>query len=291
MLYGQYQDYLYYAKEVHSYPIEIWMSFGITGIVAYIFIIAITLQNINKNLKNKRIVSIAIGLGLVTIHSFMDFDMSYLIMEMTVYIFLAIINRDDNDIKIKTNLIEMILIAIFGIVFIGNVLAFITTISESEQGVSKINVAKWLSKYQYNEIMLNQDYDAIKIKQFIKNEPYMYQNKLYELMGKTIQKNKNKEDVIFLTNILKNVSIERKYDVSEIKKRAEILIEIYENTKENSKELGTEKLLEIVVNEYKKYSGNVQQYQKNLEGKTIANMKYESYTQSYITAKKILEDI
>ena len=66
---------------------------------------------------------------------------------------------------------------------------------------------------------------------------------------------------------------------------------VYENTKENSKELGTEKLLEIVVNEYKKYSGNVQQYQKNLEGKTIANMKYESYTQSYITAKKILEDI
>ncbi len=291
MLYGQYQDYLYYAKEAHSYPIEIWMSFGITGIVAYIFIIAITLQNINKNLKNKRILSIAIGLGLVTIHSFMDFDMSYLIMEMTVYIFLAIINRDDNDIKIKTNLIEMILIAIFGLVFIGNVLAVITTISENEQGISKINVAKWLSKYQYNEIILNQDYDAIKIKQFITNEPYMYQNKLYELMGKTIQKNKNKEDVIFLTNILKNVSIERKYDVSEIKKRAEILIEIYEETKEDSKELETEELLEIVVNEYKKYSSNVQQYQKNLEGKTIANMKYESYTQSYITAKKILEDI
>lgn len=291
MLYGQYQDYLYYAKEVHSYPIEIWMSFGIIGIVAYIFIIAITLQNINKNLKNKIILSIAIGLGLVTIHSFMDFDMSYLIMEMTVYIFLSIINRDDNNIKIKTNLIEMILIAIFGIVFAGNILAFITTISENEQGISKINVAKWLSKYQYNEIILNQDYDVIKIKQFIKNEPYMYQNKMYELMGKVIQKNKNKKDVIFLTDTLKNVSIERKYDVSEIKKRAEILIEIYENTKENSKELETEELLEIVVNEYKKYSSNVQQYQKNLEGKTIANMKYESYTQSYITAKKILEDI
>lgn len=289
MLYGQYQDYLYYAKEVHSYPIEIWMSFGITGIVAYIFIIAITLQNINKNLKNKIILSIAIGLGLVTIHSFMDFDMSYLIMEMTVYIFLSIINKDDNNIKIKTNLIEMILIAIFGIVFAGNVLAFITTISENEQGISKINVAKWLSKYQYNEIILNQDYDVIKIKQFIKNEPYMYQNKMYEVMGKIIQRDCCKDDVDFLVGTLKNIKLERNYEVSEITKRAEILIAIYKNTDDKSEKLGTEKLLEIVVNEYPKYNKNIQQYQRNLEGKTIADIKYKNYAQTYIDAKKILE--
>ena len=45
-LYGQTQDYLYYAKEAHCYILEIWMSFGITGLLSYLFIIAITIQNV-----------------------------------------------------------------------------------------------------------------------------------------------------------------------------------------------------------------------------------------------------
>ena len=53
--------------------------------------------------------------------------------------------------------------------------------------------------------------------------------------------------------------------------------------------MGTEKLLEIVVNEYPKYNKNIQRYQRNLEGKTIADIKYKNYAQTYIDAKKILE--
>lgn len=289
MLYGQYQDYLYYAKEVHSYPIEIWMSFGITGIIAYIFIIAITIKNNVKKLKDKTTIAILIGLALIGVHSLIDFDMSYLIMEMLVFMFLAIVNKADNNINIKFSFIEIFLLGVLGMIFIWNSLALITTFSENEQGISKINVAKWLSKYQYNEIILNQDYDVIKIKQFIKNEPYMYQNKMYEVMGKIIQRDCCKDDVDFLVGTLKNIKLERNYEVSEITKRAEILIAIYKNTDDKSEKLGTEKLLEIVVNEYPKYNKNIQQYQRNLEGKTIADIKYKNYAQTYIDAKKILE--
>lgn len=289
MLYGQYQDYLYYAKEVHSYPIEIWISFGIGGIIAYIFIIAITIKNNVKKLKDKTTIAILIGLALIGVHSLIDFDMSYLIMEMLVFMFLAIVNKADNNINIKFSFIEIFLLGVLGMIFIWNSLALITTFSENEQGLAKINVASWISKYQYNDIILNENYEKNKIEKFIKNEPYMYQNKMYEVMGKIIQRDCCKDDVDFLVGTLKNIKLERNYEVSEITKRAEILIAIYKNTDDKSEKLGTEKLLEIVVNEYPKYNKNIQQYQRNLEGKTIADIKYKNYAQTYIDAKKILE--
>ena len=45
MLYGQKQDYLYYAKEAHSYLLEVWMSFGLIGLLSYLSIIIISIKN------------------------------------------------------------------------------------------------------------------------------------------------------------------------------------------------------------------------------------------------------
>lgn len=53
MQYGQTQDYLYYAKEAHSYPLEVWMSFGLLGIVSYIGILGITGYHTIKRLKKR----------------------------------------------------------------------------------------------------------------------------------------------------------------------------------------------------------------------------------------------
>ena len=56
-LYGQNQDYLYYAKECHSYILEVWMSFGIIGLISYLFLLAIfikTFLNLNKENLNKK---------------------------------------------------------------------------------------------------------------------------------------------------------------------------------------------------------------------------------------------
>ena len=107
-------DYLYYAKEGHSYILEVWMSFGIIGILAYIFIISITLKNGTDLLKNtnknnekyKTFLSIIVGLSFIIVHSIMDFDMSYLIIEMVFYMFIAIINDNDRNLKLKKDIQE-----------------------------------------------------------------------------------------------------------------------------------------------------------------------------------------
>ena len=92
-----------------------------------------------------------------------------------------------------------------------------------------------ISQYQFNKIVYIennniQNENKIKyIKKYIKNEPYLNQNTMYEIMSKELIKNietVNLEDVQFLINTWENIEISRKYDVNNIQKRAEIMLEL-----------------------------------------------------------------
>ena len=285
-LYGQYQEYLYYAKESHSYILEIWMSYGIVGIISYIFIIAITIENSKGNIKDKTMLSIIVGTILILIHSIMDFDMSYLIMQMIVFMCIAIINKDDKNIQIKSNIIEYLISLMFIIITISNSLALITTITEDKNGIPKVNLANWISRYQYNEIIANKENSSEKIKKHIKNEPYSRQNIMYKLLSDSIIQNNNKTDLEFLTKTLKKVKAERKYEINQLETRSDIIINLYEKTK-NKEELKDKELLNIIIEEYPEYSKCILEYPKNLEGKTISDIKYKNYTQNYERAKNL----
>ena len=318
MLYGQNQDYLYYAKESHSYILEVWMSFGLLGIISYLFIIAIIIKSgielINKNKENKKeykmYLSILIGMSIIIIHSIMDFDMSYLIIKMIFYMFLAIINKDEKNIKLKKQFIDYIIIFMFLIVAVGNSLGFISSLVEDETGLKSNKIAPWVSRYKYNKIVYLennnlQSEDKINyIKEFIKEEPYLYQNIMYEIMGNTIieimnNNNIDKElkNIEFLKESFKNIKIERRYDISAIQRRADIIMDISEKLLDKSKELDNDKLkeeaydlLDILVVEYDENSKAFLEYDKNQEGKTISNMRYQSYTASYEKAKRMLNN-
>lgn len=306
ILYGQVQDYLYYAKEAHSYPLEIFMSFGIIGILSYIFIIAITIQNGTKQINDKKILAIFIGISLILIHSIMDFDMSYLIMQMIVFMFIAILNKNDKNIKIKKDITDYLLSIIFSIIVIGNTVALITTLSENEDGVARLHIAKWLNRYNYNEIIYMQknniqpEEKIKKIQEFIQKEPYMRQNVMYQLMSNAIVETLNKDNIPeklkqidYLKENLNNVKMERNYDVTEIQKRADIISDFCEklqqkNNEINSKELEgkIKEMLQIIINEYEEKSKKILEYEKNHEGEAISKMRYENYTTIYKNAMK-----
>lgn len=318
MLYGQNQDYLYYAKEGHSYILEVWMSFGILGILSYIFIISITLKNsidLLKKLKenNKELyiinLSIIIGIFLIIIHSIMDFDMSYLIIQMILYIFIAILNKDDKQIHFKSNIVDYIVLLFVIIVSLGNVLGLISKHIETEDGRISKKIAPWISRYKYNEIVYleNNNLEENKIdhiKKYIKDEPYNYQNIMYEIMSNAIIENltyynieKNIEDIKFLKEVLKNIKQERRYDVSQIQQRANIIVNFSEKLIDKSKQLNNEDikneakdLLNIFINEYEEKSNIILDYIKNRESKGIANLRYDTYKLTYERVKKLMEN-
>lgn len=305
--YGQVQDYLYYAKEGHCYILEVWMSFGIIGILSYIFIIAITIQNGVQQLKESKqnrkdyrnIIAMFVGILLLIIHSTMDFDMSYLIMEMIFFTLIALINSKDSEIKNSKSIIDICVTVIFVIITIGNILGFSSQMFEDETGITSKKIAPWISRHQYNQIVhiennKIQDKNKINyIKEYIKNEPYQKQNIMYEIMSNEIINNseaRTEENIEYLIDIWKNIEPERKYEITTIQKRAEIMLELSENLyeDENLKNYAKE-IAKIIVEEYSKYKDIITDYIKNGEAKKVTEYKYEYYTDTYNKAIKLLK--
>lgn len=318
-LYGQKQDYLYYAKEAHCYILEVWMSFGLLGILSYIFIIAIFIQNGYELLKNNRddketyrnLFAIIIGTSIIIIHSLMDFDMSYLIVEMMFYMILAIISKDDKNIQKNTKILEIIIIFVFAIISIGNILGFTAQILEDETGITSNKIAPWISRYQYNRIVYIennkiQDDNKIKyIKQYIQNEPYQYQNIMYEIMCNQIIKDINKDnieqeidDIKYLINIWKTIPKERTYEVEPIQKRGEIMLDFARNLINVNEDLQNDELqnlikeiLELIQTEYEENIDAILDYRRNHFTETMVKFKYEYYTDTYNNATELLHNI
>lgn len=286
MLYGQVQSYLYYAKEVHSYILEIIMSFGIIGILSYICIVCITLKNGFKLKNNKTILPLFIGFVMIFLHSMMDFDMSYLIMIILYFLFISIINIEDKKINKNTNIIECILIFIFSIITIGNICGTITSFNNGN-----INIAPWIEQYQFNDIVcknMSNEQKIEKIKQYIKNEPYSQQNSIYEIWGNLLlelDETEKKKNIDLLIQVLKNVTPERLYNIVQTQKRTDIIMNIYEKSGQEPKGL-----LEIVVSEYKDTAFRIIEYDKNLMGKVASEMTLENYKDTYEKALKLLRN-
>lgn len=312
-LYGQTQDYLYYAKEAHCYILEIWMSFGITGLLSYLFIIAITIQNVmalqKKEKKYSNYMSIFLGISIIVIHSLMDFDMSYLIIEMLFYICIAILNKEDDKIQTKIKGTTIFAIAIFLIISICNTLGLIADIIENETGINSNKIAPWISRYKYNRIVylennqLERENKIEYIKRYIQEEPYNYQNTMYKMMSEDIIKNINAsnlenelENIDYLINVWQTIKIDRPYDINSLQDRAEIMLNFSENliTKAdtlNAEGLNTKakKILEIIEIEYSENINKSYDILKSQEGKTITEYKKEYYQNVHEKAKQLLE--
>ena len=317
-LYGQTQDYLYYAKEAHCYILEIWMSFGIVGILSYLFIIAITIQNAIEVLKkskqedkNKYInyITIAFGIGIIVIHSLMDFDMSYLIIEMLVFMCIAMLNKEDNKLSIQVKGTTIFAIIMFLIIAICNTLGFVADKIEDETGIRSNQAAPWVSRYKYNRIVylennqLERENKIVYIKKYMQEEPFNYQNTMYKMMSEDIIKNitadnleRELKNIDYLINVWYKVKTDRPYDVKGLQDRAEIMLNFLQNLITKAEMLNAEELtdkaktiLDLIETEYNEYIEKSFDILKAQEGKTIMNYAKEYYQNVYEKAKQLLE--
>lgn len=95
--YKEVQEYDYYTTEVHSYPIEILLEFGIIGFIGLAGITIETIIKIMKFIKNKEndieILSMIIALLLIMSHCVIDFDMSFMHIMIVTYMLIGIISE------------------------------------------------------------------------------------------------------------------------------------------------------------------------------------------------------
>ena len=198
---------------------------------------------------------------------------------------------------------EIIITIVFIPIVIFNTLGFIADILEDTSGITSNKIAPWISRYQYNRIVYIennniQDENKIKyIKNYIKNEPYNYQNIMYEIMSnqiiEDIETDSTEENTRYLINIWKNVKRDRTYEIEPIQKRAEIMLNLAEELIKTEKDnliTCAKEILQLIVAEYPENREIILDYRRNRETETITKFKDEYYTNVYADAVKLLAE-
>ncbi len=121
--YLEVQSYAYKSRDVHNYPLQIWLEFGIFGLGIFITIIILLIKNMISAIKNKDISSISIlcAIGCMLFHSSFDYSMAFLYIMLVLYLLLAFISINKTDKrrpKVKDKLIN-------GVIYIITVIAFL----------------------------------------------------------------------------------------------------------------------------------------------------------------------
>ena len=194
------EEYKSAWKESHSYFFELLISYGIVGVIAFLslliyFFIKIFKQCIKDEEKRNKKLSIALGLFIVLFHSItFDFNMSFMVIQLIVYIYMAVLIYDEQESVKKHKYIN-----IFVLIF----LAFIISLyirADISKYLLKNNTAKYsITPYKndYYSGKINDDIDnnldgkelLKELKNFMKKEPYYGQTETYEKYFNTICQN------------------------------------------------------------------------------------------------------
>lgn len=316
------QEYYYGAKEVHSYLLEIWMSFGLLGIISFLCIIGITIKNIIKMIKEKKykldntLISIIIGTFLILLHSFIDFNMSFLIILIMIYMLIAIINQEDKTIKYNNKIVDYIIILVFIIATgLSTKDFYVNTIVEDNYYDTQLSIDSYSTKYQYKKIQkLQEKKDKSeeekkeilnRIKKYIELEPNMNQQYLYhiytEQLIELLNENKieeQKENIEYILDLWKNKENNKKFVLyiivergRDIEKLINKLEEIYKlNSKVEIKEYINE-VGKIFIEQYPTNYKIIKDYKRNKSSKNTMKNKVEEYNKIYNIIIEKINDI
>ena len=255
------QDFKYSVKETHSYFFELLISFGIVGLSLFtILIIYLNIIFIKDIKKNKNNIPLLFGIDLIILHSYLfDFNMSFLIILLIVYILSGLIVNDMklNEAKSKNlvDYVSIILIIIFTSILFLELLYRNNDYSLFDREYRKTYIDNLLKSDESTDTKIKE------IKKYIKTEPYYYQaymeNNLYILLTKNKLSEEEMINNLKFVNKHSNRSIYRyKFNYNSRLKRISLSLAFHHylvNLKSNNKELNKQTSIykEAAINECK----------------------------------------
>ena len=305
------QSYNYYANEPHSYLIEILLEFGIIGFIAIIGILVEIFINFKNKFEkseteekefNKTIFCVLL---LIILHSIIDFDMSFLIIQITVFLLLGLLTPEQEVKKVsKLNKVsEIVLIIYMIIISVVNVQRIITknykTNGELGRHKMKVSLAPYVKEYQeklINELEENGNtQEAIEeCKKLIEKETYndtlINLEKMYNIIGKE-NLEENVENLKYIVDKIRNIKIN--CSVEEILSKNDFIIELAEkindtNEKQNSELINIEKELKgIFAQEYETNKNKIKDIEKNRLTQEQANIKLQELEEQKMKLDKL----
>lgn len=88
--YDEVKTYNYLSSQVHSWPIQMFLEFGIISFIVYVFVIVLLISYFFKT--NHDIIGIKLALGIMMLHSAIDFNLSFMNMLIYTFVLFSIIS-------------------------------------------------------------------------------------------------------------------------------------------------------------------------------------------------------
>lgn len=114
--YKDVRSYDYTVSEIHSYILQLIIDNGIFAGMLWLIIVIYALVQILKRVKNNNIRATDFAFILLTLHSLLDFDLSFYVILVIWYILYSIVIKKENDkvdFSIKSNSAKVFIIILF----------------------------------------------------------------------------------------------------------------------------------------------------------------------------------
>lgn len=329
---GEVQSYYYWAREVHSYPVQVFLEFGIVGFLSLLGIVILVIKYGYAYLKQQKdleFVTILSSILIVFLHSFLDFDMSYMCIMLMVFALLGILNTmiipESNKNKKTKNIVNILifigLIFILGINGLNHLIYSKMIYVENENNVD-IAYEKLQDIKQYPTYLLSVKQQNVNITQMyakahnidgnaeiIKNLEFLLKHEKYnnalEICKQLIEtystvNNITEEGYIEkveeICNIAKDTKISEIYGTNENFKRqvmyldiAEILNQQYEKWQNEKLKNLSNEMCQIVINEYDEVLERNSDYERCRITKEGSEEMIEILEENYEKAKSMVE--
>ena len=305
-LHGMVNSYNYSTKEIHCYLLELLLDYGVFGLLAYIAILIITLKNTRKEGIQ---LSIFIGFLFVTIHTMFDFDLAYLLTCANYFIFIAILNENDKNIKMpRTNkYISNILVILLSIIAISNCFnAYGSYLCEKKE------YKKALIYYPYSKAIKEQSIRVMRrikenaennsklLRDYLKTEKNISQTsicrELYQNIIKRDDIQNSMNDIETLYNELIDNERSPKWRVRKIIERGGLILDIIEYLDTQNQIYKNNRIDEMIqgylnnfVDNYDENLNRIKEKEKNLYGDEVIEEYSEEYKKIYDDISKYLE--
>lgn len=272
------QQYYYKADQMHSFPLKLWMDFGIVAIVCYLIMIGYLIYNIIKQ-KEERIPKVA--LLFLIIHSMSDFEMSFGICLVIFIIYFALQMPKSKEIGFN-------IIAKIGIILGLIIPVYFTAITAMSLYIPNEEIASNLSK----QIPYSTSYEEAKIKKALKTNKW--ENVRIEELKKQLDSIPNYQSQLCTKILEKEASEENiKYVYEKMEnwmQRQTLQIEnnIYlnEEISEIAKTYNQSQFYELICTYYNKNSNEIQNQEKNRCNKVEIERCQEILDSIYQEAKE-----
>ena len=161
------EEYKIAMKECHSYFFELLISYGIIGVIMFFilvisFFVKIFKQCIKNKNKRKEKLLIVLGIFILVLHCMVDFDMSFMLIQLIFYIIMAVLLYDEQKIEntktdITNNVKKYVIVDYILIGFMIFILSLYIRMDISEyiieDPIEKSNVSPFNKTYYYNKIV------------------------------------------------------------------------------------------------------------------------------------------